>query len=140
MLSYTLSRSTRTYDEYTTVAGSDRTHVLNLAGLYTLGANWRIGARGVAYSGAPGRMEGARRIFDQSRSKPFVRADLRLERRFRLGPESYWSVVAEVQNATLSTEVLRRICSQPRGSDEVECTDTVVGPIFLPNLKLEARF
>jgi TonB family protein len=140
MLSYTLSRSTRTYDNYSTLAGSDRTHVLNLAGLYTLGANWRVGGRAVAYSGVPGRLEGARRIFDQSRSHPFLRADLRLERRFRIGPDSYWSVVGEVQNATLSQEVLRRVCSRPQQNAEPECKDTVVGPVFLPNLKIEARF
>jgi len=139
LLSYTLSRSTRTFDTFTTLAGSDRTHVVNLAGMYTLGPNWRLGARGVAYSGVPGRLEaqGQRRVFDQGRAPPFVRADLRLERRFRFEGDSYLSVVAELLNATFSRETIRRVCNPAQPE---ECTNTTVGPIFLPNLKVEARF
>ncbi len=135
LMSYTLSRSTRTYDEFTTVAGSDRTHVLNLAGMYTLGPNWRLGARTVFYSGVPGRLEGARRVFDQGRSTPFFRGDLRLERRFRFQDNGYLSLVAELLNATFSSEAIRRVCVRGQG-----CEETVIGPIFLPNLKVEARF
>ncbi len=134
LLNYTLSRSTRTHDTYVTLSGADRTHVLNLAALYTLGANWRLGTRAVAYSGVPGRRTGDRRIFDQSRAHPFVRLDLQLERRFRIGERSYWSIVAEVLNATGSTETLRRLC------DPNSCTDTEVGPVFLPNLRIEGHF
>ncbi len=135
LMSYTLSRSTRTYEEFTTVAGSDRTHVLNLAGMYTLGPNWRVGARSVIYSGVPGRLEGARRVFDRGRAAPFFRGDLRLERRFRLHDNGYLSVVAELLNATFSSEAIRRVCVPDEG-----CEETVIGPIFLPNLKVEARF
>lgn len=134
LLSYTLSRSTRTHDTYVTLSGADRTHVLNLAGLYTLGANWRLGARSVFYSGVPGRRTGDRRIFDQSRADPFFRIDLQLERRFRVGDAGYWSIVAEILNATGSTETLRRLC------DPTGCEDTQVGPIFLPNLRVEGHF
>lgn len=137
LLSYTLSRSTRTYDEFETVAGSDRTHVLNLAGMYTLGPNWRLGARSVIYSGVPGRLEGSRRVFDQGRATPFFRGDLRLERRFRFQDNGYLSVVAELLNATFSSEAIRRVCLPEPLND---CEETVIGPIFLPNLKVEARF
>jgi TonB family protein len=136
--SYTLSRTTRTYKDYETVSGSDRTHVLNLAGLYTLGPNWRFGGRTVFTSGVPGRLRGRQRIFDQGRSAPFFRADLRLERRFRLSDVGYVSVVAELLNATFSSEVIRRGCDIIDG--ERVCEDVVVGPITLPNLKVEARF
>lgn len=137
LMSYTLSRSTRTFDEFTSVAGSDRTHVLNLAGMYTLGPNWRAGVRSVFYSGVPGRLEGRYRLFDRGRSRPFFRGDLRLERQFRFGGDSYLSVVAELLNATFSSEVLRRVCIP---GDEGTCNDEVLPPIFLPNLKVEARF
>lgn len=73
MLSYTLSRTTRTYDRLETLSGADRTHVINLAGLYTLGANWRLGARAVGYSGFPGRMDTKGSPYDQSRA-PFFSA------------------------------------------------------------------
>lgn len=137
LLSYTLSRTTRTYDDFTSLSGSDRTHVLNLAALYTFGSNWRFGGRSVFYSGLPGGGDQVR-LYDQERAAPFLRLDLRAERRFRLGDESYWSVVAEAQNVTFSKEVLRRTCRQM--PDGVECSDTVVGPVVLPYLKVEARY
>jgi TonB family protein len=133
MLTYTLSRSTRSYDYVETIAGSDRPHVLNLAGMYTLGKNWRVAARSVFYSGVPGRLSRFQR-FPYSRSDPFFRLDLRLERRFRLGPRSWWSLIAEALNVTASEETLTRTC------DVNGCRDRNVGPVFLPNVKLEAQF
>ena len=49
-LSYTLSRSTRTFGNQDFLASFDRTHVLNAAGAYDLGRNWRAGARVVFYT------------------------------------------------------------------------------------------
>lgn len=141
ILSYTLSRTTRTYADYETVSGADRTHVLNLAGLYTLGSNWRLGARAVGYSGYPGRMQGERTPYAQSRAPFFFRADVRVERRFRLSERSYWSLVGELLNATGSPDVMRRVCFEPLGSSQkVDCKDTRVGPLMLPNVKVEAVF
>lgn len=134
MITYTLSRSTRSFDNVETLAGSDRPHVLNLAGMYTLGKNWRVGARSVFYSGVPGRLRREER-FPFSRANPFFRVDLRLERRFRLGPRSWWSLIAEALNATASKETLTRTCTAEDG-----CQDREVGPVFLPNVKLEAQF
>lgn len=141
ILSYTLSRTTRTYATHQTVSGADRTHVVNLAALYTLGANWRLGARAVGYSGYPGRLQGEDSPFDQSRAPFFLRADVRVERRFRLSERSYWSIVGELLNATGSKDVLRRVCYE---ADEINpkssCEDTRVGPLMLPNVKVEAVF
>jgi outer membrane receptor protein involved in Fe transport len=143
MLSYTLSRSTRSFPAdgsepaYETLAGYDRTHVLSAAGMYTFGPNWRLGARGVAYSGVPGRTVASRPLFDQARGEPFFRVDGRLERRFRIG-EGDLSVVAELLNATFSREVLRRECVTDAGRKT--CSEETVGPIFLPNLRVEASF
>lgn len=133
MLTYTLSHSTRSYADVATVAGSDRPHVLNLAGMYTLGKNWRVGARSVFYSGLPGRQRLENR-FPHPRTDPFFRLDLRLERRFRLGPRSFWSIIAEALNVSASRETLARTC------DALGCQDKTVGPVFLPNVKIEAQF
>jgi hypothetical protein len=133
-LAYTLSRSTRSYERVHTLAGYDRPHVLNMGGSFDLGRRWLGSARGVFYSGVPGsRSFGDRRLFDQSRARPFFRVDLRLEKRFVISPSAWWSVVAEVMNATLSDEVLRRPC-------EPTCTDEVVGPIVLPSLGVLGQF
>jgi TonB-dependent receptor-like protein len=133
-LSYTLSRTTRYYERVNTLAGYDRPHVLNTGLSVDLGRRWLLSARAVAYSGVPGsRTFGERRLFDQSRARPFFRADLRVEKRFVVSPSIWWSVVAEVMNATLSSEVVRRPC-EPR------CSDDTVGPIVLPSLGVLGEF
>jgi TonB family protein len=133
-LSYTLSRTTRSYERIHTLAGYDRPHVLNTGVSFDLGRRWLFSARAVAYSGVPGsRSFGERRLFDQSRARPFFRTDLRVEKRFVLSPSAWWSVVAEVMNATLSSEVVRRPC-------EPTCSDDTVGPIVLPSLGVLGQF
>lgn len=133
-LAYTLARSTRSYERIHTLAGYDRPHVLNMGGSFDLGRRWLASARAIFYSGVPGsRSFGDRRLFDQSRARPFFRVDLRLEKRFVLSPSAWWSVVAEVMNASASSEVLRRPC-------EPTCMDDVVGPIVLPSLGVLGQF
>jgi TonB family protein len=133
-LAYTLSRSTRSYERVRTLAGYDRPHVLNFGGSLDLGRRWLASARAVLYSGVPGsRAFGDRRLFDQDRARPFFRMDLRLEKRFVLSSTAWWSVVAELMNATLSTEVVRRPC-------EPDCSDETVGPIVLPSLGVLGQF
>lgn len=133
-LAYTLSRSTRSYERVRTLAGYDRPHVLNVGGTLDLGRRWIASARGVFYSGVPGsRALGERRVFDRERARPFVRADVRLEKRFVLSPSAWWAVVAEVMNVTLSSEVVRRPC-------DPACRDDEVGPIVLPSLGLLGQF
>ena len=134
MLSYTLSRSTRSYERIHSLSGYDRPHVLNAAVGVDLGRRWLFSAGGLVYSGVPGsRTLGERKIFDQSRARPFFRVDLRLEKRFQLSPTSWWAIVAELMNASLSREVLRRPC-------EPGCRDVVVGPIVLPSLGVRGQF
>jgi TonB family protein len=134
MLSYTLSRSTRAHDRVETLSGYDRTHVLNLAASYDLGRHFLAGAQGVFYSGVPGsRTLGEYRVFDQSRAPPFIRADVRLEKRFILDSGKWWAITAEVINATLSREVLRRPCSRT-------CKNDYVGPIVLPLVGMSGQF
>lgn len=134
LLSYTLSRSTRSHERIHTLSGYDRPHVLNVGANFDLGRRWLASARSVFYSGVPGsRNFGERRIFDQSRARPFFRADVRLEKRFLLSDTAWWSFVAEVMNASFSQEVLRRPC-EPR------CSDDVVGPIVIPSLGVMGQF
>jgi TonB family protein len=133
-LSYTLSRTTRSYERIHTLAGYDRPHVLNTGLSLDLGRRWLLSARAVLYSGVPGsRAFGARRLFDQSRARPFFRTDLRVEKRFVISPSAWWSVVAEVMNASLSSEVVRRPC-------EPTCNDDTVGPIVLPSVGVLGQF
>ncbi len=135
LASYTLSRATRAFDRIDTRAGYDRPHILNLALTKTFGAGWAVGARGLFYSGVPGSRQAptGQRVFDQPRSSPFARVDLRLEKTLRLGPSQSLSVVAEMLNASLSREVLRRPCNG-------ECRDVSVGPLFLPSVGVVGRF
>jgi TonB family protein len=134
MLSYTLSRSTRSHERIHTLSGYDRPHVLNLAGSYDMGRRWLLSARTIAYSGVPGsRTFGERRIFDQPRARPFFRVDLRMEKRFEISPSAWWAIVGEVMNASFSSEVLRRPC-------EPDCRDDVVGPLVLPSLGVNGQF
>jgi hypothetical protein len=100
-----------------------------------LGERWRVGAKGVFYSGVPGsRTTGEGPIFDQARGRPFYRLDVRAEKRFRLGERGYVAPFVEVLNATLSSEVIRRRV----GPDDVD--ETEVGPIPLPSVGVEARY
>jgi len=134
LLTYTLSRSTRSHDRVETLSGYDRTHVLNVAGNYDLGHHFLASARGVFYSGVPGsRTLGEYRVFDQSRAPPFVRGDVRLEKRFILERGKWWAITAEVVNATFSREVLRRSCVRT-------CRNDYVGPIVLPLLGASGQF
>ena len=129
-LSYTLSRSTRSYDGRSYVASFDRTHVGNLAVAYDLGSGWRAGVRLTAYSGLPQRSDTG----PNGRLPAFWRLDLRGEKRFRIGKTGYLSIVAEWMNATLSKEAVATTCSL-RG-----CEAQLFGPITIPSLGIEGGF
>lgn len=128
--SYTLSRSTRTYNGRSYVATFDRTHVGNLAIAYELGRSFRVGTRVTAYSGLPRATEAG----TSGRLPAFFRLDLRAEKRWRLGKTSWLSVVAEMMNTTLSKEAIATSCSL-RG-----CEAQMFGPIFIPSLGVEGGF
>lgn len=135
ILSYTLSRSTRTRDSIDSLSAFDRTHVATLAVGYDLGSGFRAGARGLFSSGVPTRtLTSNGPEFGGDRAPPYFRLDLRFEKRFRLGKTGHWSITAEVQNATASREVVGRSCNPLR------CTELGVGPLVLPNLGVEAGF
>jgi hypothetical protein len=135
-LAYTLSRSTRSHGQIHSVSAFDRTHVANFALSYDFGAGWRAGGRVFAMSGVPTRhptTEGP--TFDGSDRAPgFVRVDARVEKRWMLSQTAYIAVIGEVLNATASQETVSRSCNP------VRCTESVFGPLVLPNVAVEAKY
>ncbi|MGC4092758.1 MAG: TonB-dependent receptor [Polyangiaceae bacterium] len=156
MVSYTLSRSVReshflrldgTEAVATVPSEFDRTHLLNAVLSYELGRGWRVGSRLVFYSGAPySKLVGnlAAPPYNAYRDPAFVRLDVRLEKRWQVGPEQWWAFVLEGQNVTLSKEA-NTMGLDCRGditpsAYTTQCTRGKIGPIALPSVGLEAFF
>jgi hypothetical protein len=131
-LSYTLSRSTRSYGNRSYIATFDRTHVANAALAYDLGKNFRVGGRVMFYTGLP--QAPTPEAPDGGRLPAFFRLDLRLEKRWRLGDTAWISAVAEWLNATLSKEAISTRCTL------AGCEAMTVGPITIPSLGVEGGF
>ena len=131
-LSYTLSRSTRSYENRKYVASFDRTHVANAAVVYDFGRRWRAGTRLVFYTGLPKAADPSEP--DSTRLPPFFRVDLRLEKRWQLGEKAWIAVVAEWLNATLSKEAVTTTCTLSG------CESETVGPVTIPSLGVEGGF
>jgi hypothetical protein len=135
VLSYTLSRTTRSHGRIKTLNAYDRTHVLNAALSYDLGHDWRVGARVAFASGIPGgRVTEYGKVYDAGRSRPFFRTDLKLQKRWHLTPTTWWGVSGELLNANAGTEVSRRSCG-PAG-----CQDSAPPPLVLPSVGVEGAF
>ncbi len=135
-IAYTLSRNERVIDGYSSLSGFDRPHVFQGALGYDMGRNWRAGARLMAYSGLAAKQQlrdGSNiYIYDgKVRAPPFVRVDLRLEKRWRFGTRSYWAIVAEMLNATMSKEVTSLNCSVTK------CIQQSSGPVAIPSIGIE---
>jgi hypothetical protein len=137
MVSYTLSRSTRTMKSGLTVPSAvDRTHVGHIALLFDLGKGWRAGMRHVFYSGFPAEEAGSGELPSENpdRVKPFYRLDLRLAKRWKVGQKGYLSFVFDFQNALLAKEVFDVTC------EKGVCQPRTLGPITIPGLALEGGF
>ncbi len=135
-LSYTLSRSMRAIGRERFPANFDRTHVLNLALAYDLGAHWRAGTRFVFYTGFPAQEDtpGVLRTEHPLRIPSFYRIDARIEKRWRLGKDGYWAFVVEMLNATLNKETVNVNCSGGT------CQTDEIGPVSIPSIGVEASF
>ncbi len=130
-LSYTLSRSTRSYGRTKRLSTFDRTHVANAALAYDLGRAWRAGTRVTFYTGLPKAPD----VSDPSTRLPsFYRVDLRLEKRWQLAETAWISFVAEWMNATLRKEAITTSCTLDG------CQAQMVGPITIPSLGVEGGF
>ena len=136
VLSYTLSRATRTRDGRTVPSAYDRTHVAQAALLFDLGRGVRAGFRHVFYSGFPADEAGPGRLPSEhpDRTRPFYRLDVRLSKRWKVGSRGYLELALDLQNATLSKEVFDVSC------DDRGCTPKAIGPLTIPSLTLEAGF
>lgn len=135
LLSYTLSRTTRSHSAIQTLPGYDRTHVLNGALTYDFGHHIRASARVAVASGIPGRrttLDGF--VFDQSRSFPYVRSDLKIAKRWYVSEHFNWGVHAEVLNATHSPNVSRRDCTVSG------CENKGSAPVTFPSIGAEASW
>ena len=152
-MSYTLSRSIRNARFVTPDGGvalatipsdGDRTHVLNAGLGLELGARWRLGWRGIFYTGSPySRLEGVipAAPYNAYRTPSFFRLDIRLEKRWRLGNSGSIAFILEGQNVTLSTEYSGQALDCMDGPDEpTRCKHGKIGPITLPSLGVEAVF
>jgi hypothetical protein len=129
-LSYTLSRTTRTIGGYTFPSAFDRTHVASGALAYDLGRHWRAGARLVFYTGVPKTVQAGGATLPAPSEHPerdpaFYRIDVRLEKRWQIGPKTWVSLVLEMLNATLHKETF--------GNREI-------GPVSIPSIGVEAGF
>jgi hypothetical protein len=137
-LSYTLSRSTRYLGRETFAAQFDRTHSLGAALSWDIGRGFRVGSRVTFYTGmplTPFYPASSVALYGSDRLPPFFRLDVRAEKRFAIDAHRWLSIVAEVQNATLSKEANGLQCySGPTAS----CQPSELGPITLPSLGLEA--
>ena len=155
-LSYALSRSTRQVHFPTLEGGEtvvtvpsefDRTHVLNAALTVDLGDGWSAGTRFLFYSGAPySPLAGSIPVppYHGLRGPPFLRLDVRLEKRWELGESAFIALVLEGLNVTLSKEssTLGQDCVSmfgPEGGMN-ECKLSKIGPITIPSLGVEAAF
>jgi TonB family protein len=131
-VSYTLSRTEESTGITKGPSGFDRPHIFQAALSYDLGKGFMVGARTVVYSGVPElNLEGTPHFTSAHRGSPFFRLDLRAEKRFRLGQNGYWGVIAEILNATSTKEVVRLDCGEI-------CRERSAGPVILPSLGLQA--
>jgi hypothetical protein len=137
-LSYTLSSTTR--DSYwnghwiSRLSEFDRPHVVNLVLAADLGKRWRAGARLMAYSGLPYSTTTGIEGPPNAREPPFVRLDLRLEKKWQaLG--GTLTLVFEWLNSLLSQEAFGTTCSAPQGQQL--CQPQEIGPITFPSIGVE---
>jgi TonB family protein len=156
-LSYTLSRSTR--DEHfltpsggdvqaTVVSDYDRTNILNAILAYDLGRRWRAGGRFVFYTGTPysSTLSGNAPSppYNDQRTSPFYRVDVRLEKRWSFLKNGYIAFIAEVQNVTLSKEQtsygLGCTGRSTNARGMTQCTPPTIGPLTIPSVGVEASF
>lgn len=129
-VSYTLSRSTRTLDQFEFPYAFDRTHVLNAALAYDLGRRWRVGTRFAFYTGVPNldppnNVNEAIKLIDPPREPSFYRIDARVEKKWMFGETTWLAFVAEILNATFNKETVR-------GEE--------IGPVTIPSIGLEGGF
>ena len=134
LLSYTLSRNTRTSNGIEAPNAFDRTHVFNAVLSFDLGLGWRSSARFLYYSGSPRTESIASTLAgrtDHVRGPGFARIDARIEKRWHVGKKGWIALVLEGLNVTASKEVLADSC------DAKGNCDNGFGPVVVPSIGVE---
>ncbi len=130
-ISYTFSKSLRSLDHISTRSGYDRPHVVNAALSYAFDWDVRFSIKLAVASGVPTRTTTPYGfVFDENRtrSRPFVRLDAKLEKRFHPSKYIDWGINVEALNATYTANVSSRSCG------EEGCVEGGTAPIFIPSL------
>jgi outer membrane receptor protein involved in Fe transport len=134
-LSYTLSHSRRFAGRVSGPATTDRIHVLNVAGSYDLGKNWRFGSRVLLYTGIPAEVAYVEAARHPPRTPPFWRLDFKLEKRWYIKrPDRWWGLNIEVLNTTLNKEKLTGSCNA------FSCKFEELGPVTVPSIAFEGAY
>ena len=144
-ISYTLSRSTVTVphpqrNEASEVPSNfDRTHVFNSALAFDFGHGWHAGARFTYYTGIPYTKTGAFGVpvapFNGYRLPDFWRIDLRLEKRWRVGPRAQVAVFFEGLNITFNKEAIAENCNSSG-----DCKPELIGPVSVPSIGFDVKY
>jgi TonB family protein len=135
-VAYTLSSSTRSFDDVHAFSGWDRSHVLSSALSYDLGRRYRVGGRFTFYTGIPATVSDTRLLDRFPRTDAYYRLDLRFEKRWLLGADgASCALFFEMLNATLNKEAVQRECDESG-----HCQLEKIGPVVLPSLGFEAAF
>jgi len=128
-ISYTYSTSLRSLDRIRTRPGYDRPHVFNAAVSYEFDWNVRFSVKFAFASGVLERHTTADGfVFEGRRSRPYVRVDAKLEKRFRPSKHIDWGLSLEALNATYTSNAAARTCG------EEGCEDQGTAPITFPLL------
>ncbi len=109
---------------------------MNLVVAADLGKRWRAGARVLAYSGLPYSTTTGNVGIPDAREPPFVRLDLRLEKKWHaLG--GTLTLVFEWLNALLSKESFGTDCRPAPGPGPARCYPAEIGPVTVPSIGVE---
>ena len=134
-VSYTLSHSRRFSGRLSGPATTDRIHVLNVAGSYDLGKNWRFGSRVLLYTGIPAEVAYVEAARHPPRTPAFWRLDFKLEKRWYIKrPDRWWGFNIEVLNTTLNKEALTGSCNA------FSCKFDEIGPVTVPSIAFEGAY
>jgi hypothetical protein len=146
-LSYTLSRTERTFGRVTELSDFDRPHVVSAVLGYDLGAGFRVGGRAYYASGrhyrygcpsadcGPGDPLAPQPFQHEGRIPGFFRLDARFEKRWRYASGAWFAVAFEWFNALIRQETNSYHWDPLRGA--VRDTQS---PLTLPSIGVEAGY
>jgi hypothetical protein len=150
-ISYTFSRASVTVphphpNEPSEVPSNfDRTHVFNSALAFDFGRGWHAGARFTYYTGLPYTKTFGFGTpippYNGYRLPDFWRIDVRLEKRWRVGPRAQVAVFFEGLNITFNKEAIAIQCtSAPFDRGQPTCAPQMIGPVAVPSIGFDVKY